>query len=130
MNLVDSCGWLEYFADGPKADFYSKALEDPGSLLVPTICLLEVFKRVLQQRGEDAALQAAAAMHQGLLVPLDANLALRAARISRDLRLPLADSVILATAGAYNAIIWTQDAHFKGLEGVRYIEAAAPGGEG
>jgi toxin FitB len=122
MNLVDSCGWLEYFADGPKADFYAAALEDTGSLLVPTICLLEVFKRIFQQRGEDAALQAAAAMHQGLIVPLDASLALRAARISSDLKLPLADSVILATAQTYLGVIWTQDAHFKGLEGVRYTE--------
>ena len=122
MNLVDSCGWLEYFADSPQADFYAAALEDPGSLLVPTICLLEVFKRVLQQRGEDAALQAAAAMHQGLVVPLDASLALHAARISSDLKLPLADSVILASARIYFAVIWTQDAHFKGLEGIRYLE--------
>jgi predicted nucleic acid-binding protein len=122
MNLVDSCGWLEYFADGPHADFYAPALEDPGSLLVPTICLLEVFKRILRQRGEDAALQAAAAMHQGLLVPLDAPLALRAARISNDLQLPLADSVIWATAQTYSGIIWTQDSHFKGLEGVRSPE--------
>ena len=122
MNLVDSCGWLEYFAEGPHADFYAAALENPSSLLVPTICLLEVFKRVLQQRGEDAALQAVAAMHQGLILPLDASLALRAARISSDLKLPLADSVILATARTYLGVIWTQDAHFKGLEGVRYIE--------
>jgi predicted nucleic acid-binding protein len=122
MNLVDSCGWLEYFADGPNADFYAPALEDPGSLLIPTICLLEVFKRVLQQRGEDAALQAAAAMHQGLVVPLDAGLALNAARIGHDLKLPLANSVILATARAYQGVIWTQDAHFKGLEGIRYTE--------
>ena len=122
MNLVDSCGWLEYFADGPNADFYAAALEDPGSLLVPTICLLEVFKRVYQQRGEDAALQAAAAMHQGLIVPLDAVIALRAARIGSDLQLPLADSVILATARTYHGVIWTQNAHFKGLEGVRYTE--------
>jgi predicted nucleic acid-binding protein len=122
MNLVDSCGWLEYFADGPQADFYAPALEDPGSLLVPTICLLEVFKRVLQQKGEDAALQAAAAMHQGMVVPLDATLALKAARISHDLKLPLADSVILATAQTYQAIIWTQDTHFRGLAGVRYTE--------
>ena len=122
MNLVDSCGWLEYFAEGPHADFYAAALENPSSLLVPTICLLEVFKRVLQQRGEDAALQAAAAMHQGVLVPLDATIALRAARLSNDLKLPLADSVILATARTYLGVIWTQDAHFKGLEGVRYAE--------
>jgi predicted nucleic acid-binding protein len=122
MNLVDSCGWLEYFADGPHADFYAAAIEDTASLMVPTICLLEVFKRVFQQRGEDAALQAAAAMHQGLIVPLDACLALRAARISSDLKLPLADSVILATARTYLGVIWTQDAHFKGIEEVRYIE--------
>jgi len=122
MNLVDSCGWLEYFADGPNADFYAPALEDPQSLIVPTICLFEVFKRVLQQRGEDAALQAAAAMHQGEIVPLDATLALKAARLSHDLRLPLADSVILATAQSYSGVIWTQDVHFQGLEGVRYID--------
>ena len=122
MNLVDSCGWLEYFADGPNAGFYAPALEETASLLVPTICLLEVFKRVLKQRGEDAALQAAAAMHQGLIVPLDAPLALRAARISDDLKLPLADSVILATAQTYAAVIWTQDTHFQELEGVRYTE--------
>jgi toxin FitB len=122
MNLVDSCGWLEYFANGPNADFYAAALEDTGTLLVPTICLLEVFKRIHQQRGEDAALRAVAAMHQGLVVPLDASLALRAARVSSDLKLPLADSVIVATAQSYLGIIWTQDAHFKGLESVRYIE--------
>ena len=122
MNLVDSCGWLEYFADGPNADFYALALEDPESLLVPTICLLEVFTRVLQQRGEDAALQAATAMHQGLLVPLDAPLSLKAARISNDLKLPLADSVLLATAQTYQGVVWTQDEHFRNLEGVRYTE--------
>jgi toxin FitB len=122
MNLVDSCGWLEYFADGPNADFYAAALEDTGSLIVPTICILEVFKHVFQQKREDAALQAVAAMHQGLILPLDASLSLRAARISSDLKLPLADSVILATARTYLGVIWTQDAHFNGLEGVRYIE--------
>jgi len=122
MNLVDSCGWLEYFGDGPNADFYAAAIEDTESLLVPTVCLLEVFKRVFQQRGEDAALQAAAAMHQGLIVPLDASLCLTAARIGSDLKLPLADSVILATARTYFGVIWTQDAHLKGIEGVRYTE--------
>jgi predicted nucleic acid-binding protein len=124
MNLVDSCGWLEYFADGPKADFYAAAIEEPGSLLVPTICLMEVFKRVMQQRGEDAALQAAAAMHQGLIVPLNADLALTAVKISNDLKLPLADSVILATARTYLGVIWTQDAHFKNIDGVRYTDKA------
>jgi toxin FitB len=123
LNLVDSCGWLEYFADSPQADFYAAAIEDTSNLLVPTICLLEVFKRILQQRSEDAALQAVAVMHQGLIVPLTPEVALQAARIGNELRLPLADSVILATAHTFQGIIWTQDAHFKNLEGVRYLSA-------
>jgi hypothetical protein len=68
MNLVDSCGWLEYFADSSFADFYAPAIENTALLIVPTICLLEVFKRVLQQRGEDAAFQAAAVKQQGQVV--------------------------------------------------------------
>ena len=122
MNLVDSCGWLEYFADSPYADVYAPAIEDTGTLLVPTICILEVGKRVLAQRGEDAALQVAAVMHQGQVVPLDGHLALSAAKIGSDWKLPLADSVILATARAHGALVWTHDAHFKGLENVRYVE--------
>ena len=122
MNLVDSCGWLEYFADSPYADVYAPAIEDTGTLLVPTICILEVGKRVLAQRGEDAALQVAAVMHQGQVVPLDSHLALSAAKIGSDWKLPLADSVILATARAHGALVWTQDAHFKGFENVRYVE--------
>lgn len=122
MNLVDSCGWLEYFADSPYAEFYASGIEDIDSLIVPTVCILEVFKRVLQQRGEDAALQAAAIMHQGHVVALSASIALKAAKMGSELRLPLADSVILATAQTYGALVWTQDAHFKGLEGVKFIE--------
>ena len=122
MNLVDSCGWLEYFADSPYADFYSSAIEDTGNLIVPTICILEVFKRVLQQRGEDDAIQAAALMHQGQVVSLDASIALRAAKIGHELKLPLADSVILATAQAYGALVWTQDSDFKDIDGIKYIQ--------
>ncbi len=122
MNLVDSCGWLEYFADAPNADFYAPAVEDVRNLIVPTICILEVFKRILQQRNEDAALQAIALMHQGLIVDLTSNIALDAAKIGVQLKLPLADSVILATARAHTAVIWTQDEDFKGIKGVRYIE--------
>ena len=121
MNLVDSSGWLEYFADGPNADFFAPAVEDLDQLLVSTINLLEVFKRVLQQRGERHALQAAAEMQQGQVVELDSRLALNAARISFDLKLPLADSVVLATARAYDAVLWTQDADFKGMDMVKYV---------
>ncbi len=122
MNLVDSCGWLEYFADAPRADFYAPAIEDVQNLVVPTICILEVFKRVLQQRNEDAALQAVALMHQGLVVDLTSSIALDAAKIGSQLKLPLADSVILATAHAHAAVIWTQDEDFRGIKGVRFIE--------
>jgi len=122
MNLVDSRGWLEYFADSPYADFHAPAIENTDNLIVPTICILEVFKRVLQQRSEDAALQAVAVMHQGQIVALSASIALKAAKVGSDLKLPLADSVILATAQTYGALIWTQDAHFKSLQHVKFIE--------
>jgi predicted nucleic acid-binding protein len=121
MNLVDSSGWLEYFGDAPNADFFAPAIEDVPNLLVPTICILEVFRRVLQQRGEKAALQVAAVMQQGNVVDMDSAVALYGAGIGVDLKLPLPDSVMLATARMHNATIWTQDDDFKELEGVRYI---------
>ena len=120
MNVVDSSGWLEYFADGPNAAFFADAIESTSELIVPTISLYEVFKRVLQQRGENDALEAVALIMQGEVVELNATLALSAAKLSADLRLPMADSIILATARAEGALLWTQDAHFSGLEGVRY----------
>lgn len=120
MNVVDSSAWLEYFADGANASFFSGPIEDIEALVVPTISLFEVFKRVLQQRGESAALQAMAAMQQGTVAGLGAELAVRAAALSVDLKLPLADSIILATARKYSAELWTQDADFEGIEGVRY----------
>jgi predicted nucleic acid-binding protein len=98
------------------------AIEDVENLIVPTICILEVFKRTLQQRNEDAALQAIALMHQGLIADLTSNIALDAAKIGAQLKLPLADSVILATARTHAAVIWTQDEDFRGIKGVRYIE--------
>lgn len=122
MNVVDSSGWLEYFAEGPNADFFAAPIEDAEHLIVPTISIYEVFKRVFQQRGERAALQAVSAMMQGTVVELDARLAMSAARLSLELGIPMADSIILATARAYEAILWTEDADFMGLEDVRYVE--------
>lgn len=122
MNLVDSCGWLEYYADGPNAEFYASAVEDPENLVIPSICIYEVFRKILQQGGEAPALQSVALMHQGLVVDLSSSLALSAAKIGMEMKLPLADSIILATARAYDAVIWTQDAHFKNIKGVQYIE--------
>jgi predicted nucleic acid-binding protein len=118
MNVVDSCGWLEYFADGANADFFAAAIESTSELVVPSLSVYEVFKRVLQQRGESDALQAVAVMQQGMVVDLDFTLALEAAKLSVDLGLPMADSVMLATARAHSATLWTQDADFTEVEGV------------
>ncbi|MCL4807000.1 MAG: type II toxin-antitoxin system VapC family toxin [Thermoanaerobaculia bacterium] len=125
MNLVDSCGWLEFLADGPNAGFFARPLGEPEKLLVPTICLLEVFKRTLQQRGEEAALEVAGLMQQGRVVDLDTAIALHAADLGVERKLSLADAVILATARAHDATVWTQDAHFEGLAGVRYRAAGS-----
>ncbi|MFO7769374.1 MAG: type II toxin-antitoxin system VapC family toxin [bacterium] len=121
MNVVDSSGWLEYFAAGPNADFFSDAVEDPAELIVPTLSLYEVFKRIAQQTDEGKALQAIAVMQQGRIMELSDTLALSAARISMDHRLPMADSVMYATARSWEATLWTQDRDFEDLPGVEYI---------
>lgn len=123
MNVVDSSGWLEYLADGPNASFFAPAIERSADLLVPTLSIFEVFKRVLGQRDESQALQSIALMHQGQVVELTASLALDAARLSRSARLPMADSIMLATARAHGATLWTQDSDFEGLPDVRFRQA-------
>lgn len=122
MNLVDSSGWLEYFADGTNADFFAPAIENTIDLVVPTLSLYEVFKRILQQSSESEALKAIAFMQQAHVVVLDATMALSAAKISVEMKLPMADSIILATSRAYDARLWTQDADFFGIEGVEFVE--------
>jgi predicted nucleic acid-binding protein len=121
VNLVDSSAWLEYFGAGPQAGKFAQVIEAVDAVLVPTIVLLEVCRRVMQQRGEDEALQAAALLHQGQVVDLDSGLALSAAQLGIAHKLPLADSIILATAKQFDATIWTMDADFKGIPNVRYI---------
>lgn len=121
MNVVDSSGWLEYLADDTNAEIFASPIEAVDRLIVPTISLLEVFKKVLQQRDETEALRTIALMRQGTVVDLDTGLALSAAKLGREHRLPLADSVILATARQFGATVWTQDRDFEGLAGVRYI---------
>ncbi|MDT8446307.1 MAG: type II toxin-antitoxin system VapC family toxin [bacterium] len=123
MNLVDSCGWLEFFAEGPNAECFVEPLLKPEDLLVPSITLFEVFKVVLRQRGEDAALQAVAAMRQGRVMDLTEVISIFAAKLSSDLKLPMADSIIYATGQLEGAVIWTQDDHFAKLSGVRYFLA-------
>ena len=122
MNVVDSSGWLEYLVDGANADFFEPPILDGEHLIIPTICLYEVCKRALVQFDEERALAAIGNMSEGMLVELDGSIAIEAAHLSLDLKLSMADSFILATARVYDATLWTQDAHFKAIDGVRYIE--------
>jgi predicted nucleic acid-binding protein len=122
MNIVDSSGWLEYYANGKNAGFYEPAITSIEDLVVPTITMYEVFKRVLQQRDETQALLSIAIMQQGNIVDLTNSIAIDAAKISFELKVPMADSIILATARQYEATIWTQDDDFEGIENVRYIK--------
>ena len=117
LNVVDSSAWLEYLTGGVHATHFAAAIEDSRHLVVPVIVLYEVFKKVLRERGEQQALQVAGAMHAGKVVPVDAALALDAARYP----LPLADSLIYATAQRLGALVWTQDDDFKDLPGVQYF---------
>ncbi len=121
MNLVDSSGWLEYFADGKNANFFAPAIEDSDNLIVSPINIYEVFKVISRQRDERLALQAVALMEQGKVINITGDIAISAAKISIDYQLPMADSLILATARMYESTLWTQDADFKGMPGVEYI---------
>lgn len=122
MNPVDSCGWIEYASDGHNASFYPSALKNVSELIVPAVCIYEVFKSVAAQGGWDAAPDVSDFMRQGRVVGLGAEIAVLAAELSRELNLPMAGAFILATARKHAALLWTQDKHFKGLDGVEYIE--------
>ena len=123
MNIVDTLGWIEYFFDGPNASYFSVPIEDTANLVVPVICLYEVFKKVILAADQSKALQAVAQMKQGRVIKLDEEIALNAALVSLQNRLPMADSIIYATGMLEKAIIWTQDIDFNGLPGVNYKEA-------
>jgi predicted nucleic acid-binding protein len=122
MNVVDSSGWVEYFTNGGTAHFFIPPIRDLENLLVPSICIYEVFKRLIADLGEESALQAVGVMSYGHEVELDRKIAIDAAQISLGLKLPKADSIILATARTHDATLWTQEAHFKDIECVKYIE--------
>jgi len=120
VNLVDSSGWIEFFVDGPNARTFEDPINRIDELLVPTIALHEVYRYVLRERNRESALQVVANMRQGIVVTLDETIAIEAAELGATHRLPVADSIIYATAAAFEATLWTQDSDFDGLEGVRY----------
>lgn len=121
MNIVDSSGWLEFFVDGPNAEHFAQPLLLPEKLIVPSITIYEVFKVICREQGEHKALQGAALMRKGRVVDLNAAIAMQAAKVSLELKLPMADSIILTTGMLNNAVIWTQDEHFSGMAGVKFF---------
>lgn len=121
MNIVDSSGWLEYLTDGPNAHHFQAPLQDTESLIVPVIVLYEVFKVILRERGENDALQVVAVMQKATVTDISPELAIDGARLSIELGLPMADSLILSVARKHEAMLWTQDSDFDGLPSVNYI---------
>jgi predicted nucleic acid-binding protein len=121
VNVIDSSAWIAYFVDQPAAEHFIEPLQRSGEVAVPTVVLHEVFKFLLRNHSKRVALSAAARMRNGLLVPLDSTLALHAAECGIELKLPLADSIIYATARSLDATLWTLDADFEGLPGVKYF---------
>lgn len=122
MVVVDSSAWIEYLLDGPDSDLIEPFFQDPDKLILPAICVAEI-ERYLRAFGDPPALETARqAMSVAKTISLDQNLAREAAEVGMRLRLPMADSIIYATARAFDADLLTLDAHFEGLPGVRYIK--------
>jgi len=121
MNIVDSSGWLAYFADEPNAAYFMPPLSEPDLLVVPTVTIYEVFKVIIRGSGENDALQAVVAMQRGKVVELSTQIAITASRLSLEYKLPMADSIILATAREFKAVIWTQDSDFESINDVKYF---------
>lgn len=122
MNLVDSSAWLEYFAGGPNAKSFAKVIEDTDNLIISSVNLYEVYKKVLTEKDEDHAIQVAGLMQQARVINVDSIISLSAAKVSIEYKIPMADSIVYSTSRLYEATLWTMDADFEGLEGVRYLK--------
>jgi len=122
MNLVDSSGWLEYLADGKNAKLFAPAIEKTDELIVSTINIYEIYKKILLEKDENSAIQVIGLMQQAKVIAVHSTIAIQAAKLSYEQKIPMADSLIYITAKQNNAIVWTQDVDFKDLEGVRYFK--------
>ena len=121
MNLVDSSGWLEYLADSKNAKLFAPAIEKTDELIVSTINIYEVYKKILLEKDENSAIQVIGLMQQAKVIVVDSSIAIQAAKLSYEQKIPMADSLIYITAKQNNAIVWTQDIDFKDLDGVKYF---------
>lgn len=121
MNILDSSCWLEYLSDGKKVKKISQVIENTKLLMVPSISIYEVFKKVLSFSNENQALQIVALMQQAKVVDLDISISMLSAKLSLQYKLPLADSIMLASAKYYKATLWSFDSDFKNIPGVKYL---------
>jgi predicted nucleic acid-binding protein len=122
MIIIDTSGWLEYFTGGPNSNLFSTAIKNNPKIIIPTIILYELWKKISREKGEDKAIELVAQLKRYDIIPLDESLSISAAKISNDYKIPMADSIIYATAKKYNATLWTLDSDFKDLNDVKYIE--------
>jgi toxin FitB len=122
VNLVDSSAWLEYFAGGPNAKSFAKVIEDTDNLIISSINLYEVYRKVLTEKDEDHAIQVAGLMQQARVINVDSIISLSAAKISVEYKIPITESIIYSTSRLYEAVLWTMDVDFEGLTGVRYFK--------
>jgi predicted nucleic acid-binding protein len=121
MNIIDSSLWLEYFAGTLRNRGIVGMIEDPSSQYVPSICIYEVFKRILVDKNESDALACASFMQNAVVISVTPQVAMLAARLGKEHMLPMADSIIYATSKIHNAEIYTQDKHFESLDNVHYF---------
>jgi len=122
MNVVDTSAWLEYFEGGANSHKFSPAIKEVEQLIVPTICIYEISKVILRESDENHLIQALAAVQKGKIVELSPVLSTTAAKISLKHKLPMADSIIYATARLFDATVWTQDVDFEDLPNVNYFQ--------
>lgn len=122
MNLVDSSGWLEHLADGKNAKLVTPAIEKTDELIVSTINIYEIYKKILLEKDENSAMQVIGLMQQAKVIEVNSTIAIQAAKLSYEQKIPMADSLIYMTAKQHSAIVWTQDVDFKDLDGVRYFK--------
>lgn len=122
MIVIDSSGWLEYFIAGPNSKFFAEPIKNNPEIIIPTIVIYELWKKISREKGENKAIEVVAQLKRYEIVPLDESLSISAAKLSSQYKMAMADSIIYATAKKYNATLWTQDSDFKDFENVKYIE--------
>jgi toxin FitB len=119
--VIDSSGWIEFFAGGKKGNQHARYILSKKTLLLPSLVIFEVYKKIKKSIGEHKAIWAVTQMDKAACIPLDQELALYAADLSLQHKLAMADSIVYATARRHKAQLVTSDNDFRDLEDVILI---------